>query len=261
MLFPGMDPYLEAGGVWPGFHNRLVVYIADRLQPLLRPRYIAAVEERVYLAGPDREIIRDVWLRRVEPARPGAAGTALASADVPYIVEVPELEVHESYLTILDRQSGLGVVTVLEVVSPANKYPGPGRASYLAKQEEVRSSEAHLVEIDLLRTGNHVLSVPEWRAREIAPYEYLVCVNRDRGKRDRFELYPWILRERIPSVGIPLADTDPDVALELQDVVRQAYDAGSYRERLRYEAPCRPALSSEDQLWADEILQRSGQAT
>ena len=44
MIFPGMDPYLEASLIWPGFHHCLVVYIADQLQPLLHPRYIAAVE-------------------------------------------------------------------------------------------------------------------------------------------------------------------------------------------------------------------------
>ena len=44
---------------------------------------------------------------------------------------------HESYVEILDRQSGQRVVTVVEVLSPTNKFPGPGQASYLAKQREV----------------------------------------------------------------------------------------------------------------------------
>ena len=45
MIFPGMDPYLEDPQLWPGVHNRLVVYIADELQPRLEPRYLAAVED------------------------------------------------------------------------------------------------------------------------------------------------------------------------------------------------------------------------
>src|SRR5205823_5222844 len=60
MIFPGMDPYLEDPQLWPGVHSRLIVYTADRLQPALRPRYVAAVEERVYLQGPDREVVPDV---------------------------------------------------------------------------------------------------------------------------------------------------------------------------------------------------------
>jgi hypothetical protein len=64
MIFPGMDPYLEDPQLWPGVHTRMIVYLADALQRLLGRRYIAAVEERVYLEGPDREVIPDVWLRR-----------------------------------------------------------------------------------------------------------------------------------------------------------------------------------------------------
>jgi len=33
MIFPGMDPYLEAPGRWPGLHNSLAVYIRDHYRP------------------------------------------------------------------------------------------------------------------------------------------------------------------------------------------------------------------------------------
>src|SRR5438876_11132306 len=100
MIFPGMDPYLESPQIWPGVHGRLVVYLADRLQPLLEPRYIAAVEERVYVEGPDREVIPDVWLRRDRGGRAGAV-VAVIEEDAPERVRVPPLEVPESFLTIL----------------------------------------------------------------------------------------------------------------------------------------------------------------
>src|SRR5437660_107253 len=105
MIFPGMDPYLENPQVWPGVHSRLVVYLADHLQAMLRPRYIAAVEERVYLEGPEREVIPDVWLRPswTEHKNPGLP---LLDSDAPVLVQVPGLEIHEPYVTILDRQSG-----------------------------------------------------------------------------------------------------------------------------------------------------------
>lgn len=45
--FPGMDPYLEHPGLWPGFHNLLIANLADDLSPHLRPRYYVAVEQRV----------------------------------------------------------------------------------------------------------------------------------------------------------------------------------------------------------------------
>jgi hypothetical protein len=259
MIFPGMDPYLEVPELWPGFHNSLIVYVRDYLRPLLHPRYIAAIEERVFVEGPrQREFIPDVLLKQGRPPHQ-QGGTAVLDADEELEVQLPGLEMHESYLEILDRHSGQRVVTVLEVLSPANKYAGPGRDSYLAKQQEVLASQAHLIEIDLLRRGPHVLAVPEWLARQHASYDYLICVNRAEGLRDRFRLYPRQLRQRLPRIRVPLADGDPDVVLDVQAVVAQTYEAGSYRERLRYDQPCVPALAAEDQLWADELIRAAQQ--
>ncbi len=253
MIFPGMDPYLEDPQLWPGVHSRLIVYLADQMEPFLRPRYVAAIQERVFIEGPDREVIPDVWLKQAE--RPGGGRqAAIADADEPVVVQVSELEVHESYIEILDLHSGQRVVTVIEVVSPSNKFPGPGRDLYLAKQREVRASTAHLVEIDLLRAGQHVLAVPERVARGRRSYDYLVCVNRARGLRDLFDLYPRRLRERLPRIRIPLADEDPDIPLDLQAALARVHEAGSYRDRINYQSPCQPPLEAEDQTWADALV-------
>src|ERR1043166_1013767 len=99
IIFPGMDPYLEDPQVWPGVHAALIVYIRDHLQPSLRPRYIAAIEERVYVEGLDREIVPDVWLKRSRPN--GGPAVALANGDAPVLVRVPSLEGHESHVAIL----------------------------------------------------------------------------------------------------------------------------------------------------------------
>lgn len=257
MIFPGMDPYLEDPFLWPGVHASLIVYIRDQLQPLLRPRYVAAIEERVFFEGPDHLLGPDVRVQRGQPTSPLPAGTATAEASLPILVEAPDLDIHESYITILDRRSGQQVVTVLEVVSPTNKYAGPGRDSYIAKQQEVRSSSSHLVEMDLLRTGPHVLAVPERYARRQGPYHYLASVCRARSPRYVFELYPWPLQDRIPLIGIPLAEGDPDVALDLQTVLAQAYEMGAYGDRLNYDAPCVPPLSPEDQEWANQLIRQA----
>jgi hypothetical protein len=261
MIFPGMDPYLEDPEIWPGVHASLIVYIRDQLQPKLRPRYIAAIEQRVFLEGPDREIIPDIWLKQTRAFREEAP-VALANGEGPVVVRVPGLEIHETYIAILDRRSGQKIVTIIEVVSPSNKYPGEGRKSYLAKQQEVRKSDAHLVEIDLLRTGHHVLAVAEWAARGQGPYDYLVCVNRAQGLREEFDLYPRRLQERLPNrVRVPLAENDPDVFLDLQAVINQTYEAGSYRDQLNYDAPCRPPLSPEAQQWANQRILEACQKT
>src|SRR5438046_1866159 len=119
------------------------VYLREHLRPILGPRYIIAIETRVVVAGPatDHLIIPDASVR---PTRTETSSENVVLLDaVPAVeVQVLPLEVEETYLTIRDRQSGQR--TVLEVVSPTNKYAGPGRESYVARQTEVRRSATHL---------------------------------------------------------------------------------------------------------------------
>jgi hypothetical protein len=145
-------------------------------------------------------------------------------------------------------------VTVIEVVSPSNKYSGPGRDSYLDKQREVRGSHTHLVEIDLLRSGPHVLAAPEIYARQHGPYDYLVSICRAAGARNRFALHRWMLHERLPRIRIPLARGDTDVVLDLQAVLEKTYEIGAFADRLPYARPCHPPLTPAQQAWADERL-------
>jgi len=254
MIFPGMDPYLEAPLVWPDVHSRLIVYLAEHLRPMLRPRYVVSVQTRVFIEGPNQERFPDVGIRRTLAARP-ATGAPVLEADDPFEVQAPELEIEETLLHILDLQTNQRVVTVLEVVSPTNKYQGPGRDAYLAKQSEVRQSDSHLVEIDLLRTGPHVLAVPERLARTAGPYDYLVSVNRAEGKRTGYQLYPRTLAQPLPRFRCPLATGDDDVVVNLQAVLERTYEFGGYQDLLRYDQPCIPPLSAENQAWSNRLIQ------
>ena len=258
MIFPGMDPYLEDPRVWPDVHARFIVYLSEHLYPLLRPRYVIAVESRVFVEGPDTQhpIIPDAWVRPARTEMPHDT-VVMLEADPAVEVQVAPLEIAETYVTIRDRQSGQRIVTVIELVSPTNKYAGAGRISYVAKQTEVRRSTAHLIEIALLRAGPHVVAVPEWAARQYGPYDYLVCVNQAVGLRDRFQLFPRRVRERLPRLRLPLAAPDPDIVLDIQTVLVHTYEAGGYAERLNYALPCVPPLSPEEQAWADTLIRQT----
>ena len=83
------------------------------------------------------------------------------------------------------------------------------------------------------------------------PYDYLVCISRWPW-RNRFELYPRRLRERLPRIKIPLADPDPDVPLDIQAAFEQVSWDGRYIWRVRYDEPCEPPLAPADQQWANE---------
>lgn len=266
MRFPGMDPYLENSAIFPGIHGPMITYLRDQLSPGLRPRYVASVGERVYVETPassdGRAIIPDVWVRHIQSPTPPADSPAGSVAvieevelDEPTVIAAPDLEITQPYIEILDREADMRVVTIIELVSPSNKYAGPGRESYLLKQREVLHSDTHLVEIDLIRRGPHVLAVWEYLAAGRLDYDYLVSVHRAHARQ--FEIYPRKLQEPLPRIRIPLAGNDPDIGLDIRAGLEQAYIAGSYGQRIDYSKPCEPELTSEQQTWASGLHPRS----
>ena len=58
--FPGMDPYVERSAIWADFHDSQIPAIRGALQPLLRPRYVALVQDRLYVVQSRRPIRPDV---------------------------------------------------------------------------------------------------------------------------------------------------------------------------------------------------------
>src|SRR5262249_25580805 len=61
--FPGMDPYLEELGGWPGVHAWLISVIGETLINQLAPHYSVSIEERVYITNDDHqrlEITRNI---------------------------------------------------------------------------------------------------------------------------------------------------------------------------------------------------------
>lgn len=265
--FPGMDPYLEDPARWPDVHQRLITYIADALGPHLRPRYHARIGERVYILEPPQTFYPDMTIIRRplavrEPAP--AYGAAVAEVetetevevDVPVLVTLPPVEHREPYLEIVHAAGG-EVVTVIEVLSPANKTPGEGHRLYRYKQQELLETPVHLVEIDLLSTGLHTVALSEEARAELPPHRYLICVRRGPERR-RFELYPIPLSKRLPRMRIPLKEPDPDVVLDVQAVLDRCYDNGGYADLIDYRRPPSAPLSPEEAAWVDGLLRGRG---
>jgi hypothetical protein len=251
--FPGMDPYLEKR--WGDVHHSLVQYARDALQPRLPRDLRARVEERVFVeAEPSRarQIIPDVYIS--QQSTPGsfemreAAETAVAE---PLVFQLHSPPVTEGYIEIRERGGG-AVITVIEFLSPANKRRGTGHAKYLEKQSEVLESNASLVEIDLVRTGQRVLALPTEEIPKNVANDYLACISPG-WDHDRLELYAMPLRRRLPILPIPLRETEPRVNLDLQALIEQAYTLGAYDD-LDYSTEPVPPLSPEDAKWASELL-------
>ena len=131
-----------------------------------------------------------------------------------------------------------------------------GLSGWLVLHGLWQNGGVNLVEIDLLRDGNHVVSVPLANIAERARTPYLICVFRA-SKPEQREIYSLPLRERLPAVRVPLRPKDADVALDLQPLVDQCYERGRYWMTDYHRDPA-PPLAQEDARWLDELLRSSG---
>jgi len=260
---PGMDPYLEEPTLWPGVHQRLITYTADALQPEVRPRYHARIGERLYVVQPPHSMYPDVVLvrrpravREAEVVAP-VAEAAMAEADTPVVLSIPPVEHREPFVEIVHTAGG-EVITVIEVLSPANKMAGEGHRLYRRKQQEILDSPAHLVEIDLLSEGLHTVAISEEALASLKERRYLVSVNRA-PERYQFELYPVPLQRRLPRIRVPLREPDPDVVLDLQAVFMRCYDNGGCEDFVDYHRLPPVSLSSEEMAWLESLLGKDQQ--
>lgn len=251
--FRGMDPYLEHHDLWQDVHHRLTVALADYLVPRLRPRYYVSVELRTYRAG----MTGLTFLGRPDVSVVGAPKPAYrteriaSSAPIGVVtVELPVPDiVRETYLEVRATQGGQ-VITALEILSPANKQPGEGRAQYERKRETVLDSLTHLVEIDLLRGGLPMAMFGNGA-------DYRILVSRE-WQRPRADLLPFTVRQPIPDFPLPLLRGDAEPVVPLNALLHDLYDRAGYDLRLDYRADPEPPLEGDDAAWADALLREKG---
>ena len=116
-------------------------------------------------------------------------------------------EHHEEYIEIRQRTDGR-LITMVDVVSPANKTTDDGRTAYLEKRREGKGAGASLIEIDLVLQGQPMLDysrdgLPDW--------DFAVTVTRA-TQPDRFEIYTSTLQKNLPRFRLPLASDKRHVA-------------------------------------------------
>lgn len=248
--FPGMNPYLEQPEVWHDFHQRFVPRIGDAIAGLMRPNYVTKVDENVYvheLEGPERLLGRpDVSVLENEPLiNPGiSTTTTIAARAIGKLLPTTD-RIHEAFIEIRDAEDR-ELITVIELLSPTNKRPGPDRNQYCAKRRLLLSGNVHLVEIDLLR-GYSRMPVDG-----LSDCSYCVMVSRS-YRRPEVELWPIGLRETLPAIPIPLKREHPDARLELQSLLHAQYDAAGYADYI-YRGSPRPPLFSSDAQWARQLI-------
>lgn len=264
--FPGMDPFLEKNPLFHELHTQILAHAQARLQPQLRPKYIARLERHlsegsVWTLGvesldrkePDIAIVEGTGTdRSVESA------TALAVPTVRQIEELDpeELELRKQrriviYVNAKPRQA----VTSIELLSPSNKLAGSiTRERYLEKRSSALHGGLHWVEVDLLRGGTRPPMPVE--VSETADYLSYVAEATPTGWDHR--LYSWNLRDPIPKIPVPLLGSDY-AELDVGSCLQESYDAIAADDEAEYDGdPPPPAFSEDDRAWIDNLLQRNG---
>ena len=259
--FPGIDPYLENPLYWRGFHTGLITFMTAELNAVLPPGFAANYEERVYVIPPERSIYPDLMVlhRPSALAVPGSGATAVVEPGAPHgiLTAYPE-EIHEGFVEVRSADDWDQVIAIIELLSPANKAAGSaGREEYLQKQGEILRSEAHLLEIDLLRKGVHTVAAPLEGLRQHGQWDGLICLHRS-DRPYQYEYWFSRLLESLPSIRIPLTPGLPDVLLDLQRIYDRAYDTGPYSRRVDYRQEPLFPLTGGDAAWAETLLHEKG---
>ena len=150
----------------------------------LPPNYAARVEGQVYVIPAGAHISPDVTVFGTLP--PHKEGTNVALADRPQARDPERLsplteERTIRFVQILRLKPEREVVAVIELLSPINKKAhSRGRADYQRKQQRILNSDAHLLEIDLLRDGEYTLAPPLELVAEAGRFDYLLSLSSQR---------------------------------------------------------------------------------
>jgi hypothetical protein len=227
--FPGMDPYIEREDRWPDFHLSMTVAMSGLLQPHLKPDYVSVVAQRPTVRFVSDDAADEEWWR---------------------------------FVTIVSPRAPRQPVTVINVSTPDEKEPGPGREVYAACRGAWIRSGANVIDVDLLRGGELPVGLRREegsrltrRAAKNGTSHYWVVLQRATSP-DRQEVWPLSVRERLPSIPVPLAPGASDVTVDLQEAFGRCWDGGPYPELLHYdERPLGP-MSDEDVAWCVNLLRK-----
>ncbi len=260
--FPGMDPFIEACGLWQGFHNRLVHKIDEALAQILPRGYTIDTAVRSYVvlveAEGKKERLAKADVTITEPiysGKPRKKNGSVAVAEpaddtdsVPMQAFIAR-EFEESFVEIYAELEERVLVTCIEVLSPSNKHKGTeGWAQYERKRQAMLLGRANFIEIDLLRGGSKPPMLTRWPK---SPYTLLVSRAVDapycRVWRSHF-LRP------LRAVPVPLLQPDRDLSLDLQPLIDSIYALGRYDERIDYARRLTPALSKVDATAVRDLL-------
>lgn len=255
--FPGMDPLIEAAGLWHDFHGTFIHCWRDAIMAALPEDYVARTDERLTISESTGErlghLSPDITLSQTSLSRTKTGGSRFAGALLePHVIPVLiEEEIRETFIEIY-RLSDERLITVVELLSPSNK-DSRDRSQCLAKRHSILRQEVHLVELDLLLGGQRLPM-----QRPLPAGHYYGIVSRWERRPD-CEVYHWLLDQALPIMPIPLAAPDADLQIDLAAVFETTFSRGRYDRSINYRKPFHLPLSEEELAWVESTA-RQGRA-
>jgi hypothetical protein len=242
-----MNPYLEGPGIWSDFHTTILGLIKARLNALMPEQYVASIDQYVWLEEAASDTRRPDGKPDAFVSDHGRDSGGVATLSAPAYVTLPTQTRVSRWVRITDQRRDR-VVTVLELLSPANKS-GAEQEAYLQKRGNYLATETSLVEFDLLRGGESLPMGSD--APDLRDYYVLVSPSYTRPQAG---LWTFGVREPIPVIQVPLSRRDSPVQFDLNPLLHQVYDEGRYAMKIDYTQPPVPALGTEDAEWARQLL-------
>ena len=223
-LYPGVNTHLNSflqqpGGGWESFHAGFINDLQGALDEYLPPNYYALAEKSLQISAlPLSDEVRrtrpDIGIFRSESGRAPLAQSTQAAAP---FATLPLIEVidddMETVLSVVVYRVEAGEmpgvpVTRIELLSPANKYPGSDYRQYLARRRQTIRADINLIEIDLLHQQRTLLpEIPSYGDEDDDSRPYLIVVTRPPHDHvaGKIELYGADVLEPLPKVALPLA--------------------------------------------------------
>jgi len=214
-----MDPYLEEEKRWPAFQPLVVHALYQMLLPGLMDRYRARVGEREY------------------------------TSEQALFTSIVREEHKEAFIEVRQRSDGR-MVTLIDIVSPANKTTQVGKQMYLDKRREARTGNSNIVQVELVVPGQPLL---DYSREGLVDWDYAVTVTRC-TQPDRFEIYTATLQKRLPRFRMPLAADDRDTVIDLQAAFARSFDQGDFISQINYAKDPTVRTTEEQRQWIDERL-------
>jgi hypothetical protein len=245
-LYPGINPHLNSalqqpGGGWQSFHTYHLILLAQHVNAALPLTYYAQPEASLQIRIYDPPVERD------SPHRPDMLISRLAGrAETPSVTAIHLAPTHvlalDEALDPFDDLVALVIyqddrpVTRIELLSPANKWPGSYYHTYIGKRAEALHSGLRVIEIDFLHERRPTLTtIPDYSTREAEalPYHILVMDPRLMREEGPVKEYGFGISDPLPVLSLPLDGTDV-VPVDFGSVYQQTLRERPYPHRIDY---------------------------